>query len=161
MGCRHSAAKEIRHDLLSVTGKQNLSFRSAKLKACLSTKTTCVRETAFHLERILDGHGAHLKQRLELDSAGLLFDLSPTHILVLDDRRLRLINMNTMNVETNFLPSDSFDIQDIAWSSQLAAFLLLSSDRVYQTRLDRLNLTVIDPIQVRPVTNIGEVHLRI
>lgn len=161
MGCRHSAAKEIRRDLTSVAGKQKLSFRSAQLKACLSTKTTCVRETAFHLERILDGHGAHLKQRLELDSAGLLFDLSPTHILVLDDRRLRLLNMNTMNVETQILPSDSLDIQDIAWSSQLAAFLLLSTDRVYQTRLDGLNLKVIDQIQVRPMTNTREVHLHI
>ena len=112
---------------------------------------------------MLDGHGVHLKQRLECDSASaaLLFDLSPTHLLLLDDRHLRLLHMTTMHVETTLLPPGSLDIQDIAWSSHLSAFLLLGTHRVYQTRLDRLNLTVIEQIQVRAERSTGGVHLHI
>ena len=82
----------------------------------------------FNLEQILDGHGEQLIHRFEFNSACLLFDLSSTHILLLNHRQLHLININTMNVETSFVPIDHLDIQEIVWSSQLNRFLLFTTD---------------------------------
>lgn len=75
-------------------------------------------------------------------------DVSLTHILLLDDRQLRLINMETMDMQTCTLPLDCASIQEIAWSSKLDAFLLLTSDQLYQTGTQSLHPTPVHQIQV-------------
>ncbi len=111
--------------------------------------SSSIPSIALCLEQILDGRGEHLIQRFELDTACLLFDVSRTHTLLLDGRQLRLINMETMTIETNILPLDCGDIQEIAWSSKLNAFLLLTMDRLYQTGIKHLHPKPIHQIQVR------------
>ena len=54
-----------------------------------------------------------------------------------------------MNVETSFVPIDHLDIQEIVWSSQLNRFLLLTTDRLYQTESEQIQLKPIQQIQVR------------
>lgn len=101
------------------------------------------------LERTLDGRGEYLIKRFELDTVCVLFDISRTHILLLDGRKLHLINMETMNIETSILPLDCGDLQEIAWSSKLNVFLLLTSDQLYQTGTKHLHPIPIRQIQVR------------
>jgi hypothetical protein len=57
--------------------------------------------------------------------------------------------MATMNIETSILPLDCGDLQEIAWSSKLNAFLLLTTDQLYQTGTKRLHPTPIHQIQVK------------
>jgi hypothetical protein len=97
----------------------------------------------------LDDHGHNLIKRFELDTACLLLDVSRTHTLLLDGRQLRLINIQTMDIETSILPFNCGDLQEIAWSSKLNAFLLLTTDQLYQTGTKQLHLTPIHQIQVR------------
>ena len=130
MGCRPSSSSKKESNI------------PTKLKPC----RTSIRETANHLERILNGNGENLVGRFDLDSADLVFDLSSNHILFVDHQNLRLIHIETKTIETILLP---FNIQDIVWSTKLNAFLLLGLDRIYQTKTDRLQLNVIDQIQVR------------
>jgi hypothetical protein len=136
-------------------------MKSKTLKVCRPTtvKHSTIHDTAHRLERTLDSHGEHLVKRLELDSTCFLFDMSSTHILLLDRRRLRLIHMQTMTIETEILPLDTLDIQDIAWSSQLNAFLLLSTDRLYRKRTDQSLLTAIDQIQVNSSVARAHTHM--
>ena len=133
MGCRPSS---------SSSSKKKESKSPTKIK----TTRTSIRETAAQLERLLDGRAEHLIGRFDLDSADLLFDLSSNHILLLDHQHLRLIHIETKTIETILLP---FHVQDIVWSTKLQAFLLLGLDRIYQTKTDRLQLNVIEQIQVR------------
>ncbi|CAF2310358.1 unnamed protein product [Rotaria sp. Silwood2] len=55
--------------------------------------------------------------------------------------------METMNIETNILPMNCKDIQEIAWSSKLNTFLLLTTDELYQTGCKHLHPTPIQQIQ--------------
>ncbi len=57
--------------------------------------------------------------------------------------------METMNIETSILPLDCGDLQEIAWSSKLNAFLLLTTDQLYQTGTKHLHPIPIHQIQVR------------
>ena len=57
--------------------------------------------------------------------------------------------MESMNIETIVLPLDCGDIQEIVWSSKLDAFLLLTTDRLYQTDTKNLHPVPIQQIQVR------------
>jgi hypothetical protein len=57
--------------------------------------------------------------------------------------------METMNIETSILPLDCGDLQEIAWSSKLNAFLLLTTDQLYKTSTKHLHPTPIDQIQVK------------
>ena len=80
-----------------------------------------------------------------------MFDVSRTHTLLLDGRQLHLINMETMNIKTSVLPLDCGDIQEITWSARLNAFLLLTTDRLYQTGTKHLRPIPIQQIQVGTV----------
>ena len=53
-----------------------------------------------------------------------------------------------MNIETIVLPLDCRELQEIAWSSKLNAFLLLTTDQLYQTSTKYLHPTPIRQIQV-------------
>jgi hypothetical protein len=57
--------------------------------------------------------------------------------------------METMNTETIVLPLDCGDLQEITWSSKLNAFLLLTTDQLYQTNTKHLHPTPIQQIQVK------------
>ncbi|CAF0837810.1 unnamed protein product [Rotaria sordida] len=122
-----------------------LSISSKKI--CRSLSRLTVSFAALSLEQTLDGHGKHLIKRFELDTPCLLLDVSRTHTLLVDGRKLRLINMETMNIETNILPIDCKDIQEIAWSSKLNTFLLLTTDQLYQTSCKHLHPIPIHQIQ--------------
>jgi hypothetical protein len=104
---------------------------------------------SLNLEQILDGHGKNLFKKFQFNSDCLLFDISLTHILLLNNKQLDLININTMNIETYFLSNNYFDIQEIVWSSQLNIFLILTTDQLYQTNIDQLQLKPIHQIQVK------------
>jgi hypothetical protein len=54
-----------------------------------------------------------------------------------------------MDIETSILPFNYGDLQEIAWSAKLNAFLLLTTDQLYQTGTKQLHLTPIHQIQVR------------
>lgn len=177
MGCRHSSSAPSSPTKLVQNGgpvvlKSKISIHQAQLidhrtsngmksssssRLLLNTKkinhsssSTSVPFTALCLERILDGHGKNLIKRYDLDTACLLLDISRTHTLLLDGRQLRLIHMETMHVETTILPLDCGDIQEIAWSSKLNAFLLLTTDQLYQTDTKHLHPTPIPQIQFIP-----------
>ncbi|CAF0723637.1 unnamed protein product [Rotaria sp. Silwood1] len=135
----------IDHRTPNGTKTSRLSICSKKISRSLSPLT--LPFTASSLEQTLNGHGKHLIKRFELDTPCLLLDVSRTHILLVDDRKLRLINMETMNMETNILPIDYKDIQEIAWSSKLNTFLLLTTDQLYQTGCKHLHPTPIHQIQ--------------
>lgn len=92
-------------------------------------------------------------KRFELDTAFLLFDASRTHTLLLNSRQLCLIEMETMKCKTSILPLDCGDIQEIAWSTKLNVFLLLTMDRLYRTSTKYLHPTPIDQIQVRSIVS--------
>ena len=62
---------------------------------------------------------------------------------------LYLININTMNIETYFISIDNIDIQEIVWSTQLNCFLILTTDQLYQTGIDQIQLKPIHQIQVK------------
>jgi len=154
MGCRHSSSPPSSPKLIikNVELKNKIFFshtkkfhyqKSNEIKSSISTKTL------FNLEQILDGHGRNLIKKFEFNSACLLFDISLTHILLLNNRQLYLININTMNIETYFLSINSIDIQEIVWSTQLNMFLILTTDQLYQTNIDQLELKPIQQIQVR------------
>jgi hypothetical protein len=57
--------------------------------------------------------------------------------------------METMNIETSILPLDCGDLQEIAWSSKLNVFLLLTTNQLYKTSTKNLHPTPIHQIQVR------------
>lgn len=103
---------------------------------------------ALSLEQTLDGQEKNLIKRFQLNTTSVLFDISKTHTLLLDGRQLRLINMETMNSQTNSLPLDCGDIQEIVWSSKLNAFLVLTTDQLYQLNTKRFQLISIPQIQV-------------
>jgi hypothetical protein len=105
--------------------------------------------TVLSLEQTLDGRGTSLIKRFELDTPCHLLDVSQKHILLLDGRQLHLINMETMNMETNILSLDYGNIEEIAWSSKLNVFLLLTTDQLYQTGTEHVHPTPIHQIQVR------------
>ena len=163
MGCRHSSSPPGSPKMIIQNGgpmalKNKISIqrlqklnqqKSSDIKPPTATRTSPSLLTKLNLEHILDGHGKNLIKRFEFDSACLIFDLSSTHILLLDDSQLRLINIKTLNIEIFLLPMDNMDIQEIAWSSQLNAFLILTTDRLYQTGIDQLELKLIHQIQVR------------
>ncbi len=116
--------------------------KSNTIKSSMAMKT-------FNLEQILDGHEENLIKRFEFNSTCLLFDISLTHILLLNQRQLHLININTMNIETYFLSIDQLDIQEIVWSTQINHFLILTTDQLYQTGIEQLELKPIHQIQVK------------
>jgi hypothetical protein len=150
MGCRHSSSPPSSPKLLIKNSKtfalKNKIFlqHAQKSNGIKSSKTSSL----CNLEQLLDGHGTNLIKRLEFNSPCLLFDLSLTHILLLDYRQLCLININTMNMNTLNLSYDNFDIQEIVWSTQLNQFLILTTDRLYQTGNDQLELQPIHRIEV-------------
>ncbi|CAF3414197.1 unnamed protein product [Rotaria socialis] len=167
MGCRHSSsppespvklvqnggpiilkskisihrAQVIDQRISNGTKSSRLSISSKKISRLV------LPSISVSLEQILDGHGKHLIKRFELDTACLLLDASRAHTLLLDGRQLRLIHMETMSMETNILPVDCRDIQEIAWSSKLGKFLLLTTDQLYQTGCKKLQPVPIHEIQ--------------
>jgi hypothetical protein len=163
MGCRHSSSppgspkiriqnggpSELKNKI-SIQRLQKINQQKSNgIKSITTNKTSPSLLTASNLEQILDGHGKNLIKRFEFDLACLIYDLSSTHILLLDDRQLRLINIKTLDINTYSLRIDNMNIQEIAWSSQLNAFLILTTDRLYQTGTDQLQLKPLDQIQVR------------
>jgi homoserine acetyltransferase len=162
MGCRHSSSPSNSPKLLHKNRglKRKIFFphsrkfphhqKSNGMKSSISPKT-------FNLEQILDGHGENLIKRFEFNSICHLFDVSLTHILLLNHRQLQLIHINTMNIETSFLPIDHFDIQEIVWSTQLNLFLILTTDQLYQTGIDQLQLKPLHQIQVKFVQQNSEI----
>ncbi|CAF0777539.1 unnamed protein product [Adineta steineri] len=157
MGCRHSLSppsspKKTVKNNGPIELKKKIFFQHAEkfshqkfnsIKTSFSIKTF----SALNIEEILDGHGKNLLKKFEFTSTCLLFDVSLTHILLLNNRELHLININTMNIETYTLPSDYMDIQDIVWSSQLNVFLILTTDQLYETDVDQIKLKAIHQIQ--------------
>jgi len=150
MGCRHSSSPPGSPKLLmkkdglkkKIFLKHHHHQKLNGIKSIIATKT-------FNLEQILDGHGKNLIKRFEFDSTCLLFDISLTHILLFNQRQLHLININTMNIETCFISIDQLDIQEIGWSTQLNRFLILTTDQLYQTEIEKLELKPIHQIQVK------------
>lgn len=134
---------------------ENPSLSTSQLS--IVTKKTCMSLPpppppplpliGLSLEQTLNGHETNLIKRFQLNTTSVLFDISKTHTLLLDGRQLRLINMETMNIQTNSLPLDCGDIQEIAWSSKLNVFLLLTTDRLYQTNTKHLHPIPISQIQ--------------
>lgn len=57
--------------------------------------------------------------------------------------------MQTMKMETSILPVELRDIQEISWSSKLNTFLILTTERLYQTGCKNLHPIPIYEIQVR------------
>ncbi|CAF3861301.1 unnamed protein product [Rotaria sordida] len=158
MGCRHSSSPSNSPKIITKNGgritlknKISIQQHSQKynhektngIKLSISNKTF----SSLNLEQILDNHGKNLIKRFEFNSACLLFDVSLTHILLFNNRQLYLININTMNIDTYILLIDTINIQEIVWSSQLNKFLILTSDQLYQTGIDQLQLTPIHQIQ--------------
>ncbi len=60
-----------------------------------------------------------------------------------------------MNIETIVLPLDCRELEEIAWSSKLNSFLLLTADQLYQTSTKHLYLTPIRQIQVEEFCQIN------
>lgn len=54
-----------------------------------------------------------------------------------------------MKMETSILPVELRDIQEISWSSKLNTFLILTTERLYQTGCKNLHPIPIYEIQVR------------
>ncbi|CAF4008038.1 unnamed protein product, partial [Rotaria sp. Silwood1] len=52
-----------------------------------------------------------------------------------------------MNIDTYILLIDNINIQEIVWSTQLNKFLILTTDQLYQTDIDQLQLIPIHQIQ--------------
>jgi len=156
MGCRHSSSPP--SSPKKIVGpislkKKILNHHSQKFHSQKSNAPKTF--SSLNFEQILDGHGKHLLKRFEFNSACLLFDVSLTHILLLDNRQFHLIHINTMNIETSILPNDNMDIQEIVWSTQLNLFLILTTDQLYQTDIDQIKLKSIQQIQVKfPKTSI-------
>ena len=145
MGCRHSSSPPSSPKLLMKNGnlKKKIFFqRTQKFSHQKPSSKT------INLEHILDGDGKNLIQRFEFNSACLIYDISFTHILLSNQRQLHLINLNTMNMETSFLPNEQIDIQEIVWSIQLNTFLILTTDQLYQTGCEQIELKPIHQIQV-------------
>lgn len=140
MGCRHSSSPPSSPKFL-----MKKKFIHSKKLLHQKSKT----KSLINLEQILDGHGKNLLNRLEFNSTCLIYDLSSTHILLFLHPQLHLIHINTMNIETMFLPNDNFDIQEIVWSVQLNLFLILTTDQLYQTNIEQLQLQPIHQIQVK------------
>lgn len=153
MGCRHSSSPPSSPKLMLKNGglkKKILFNHSQKYSQSKSHSNKSLQAMKmFNLEQILDGHGEHLIHRWEFNSTCLLFDLSSTHILLLNQRQLHLIHINTMNIETSLLAMEQLDIQEIVWSTQLNQFLLLTTDQLYQTGVEQIQLKPIQQIQVR------------
>lgn len=101
------------------------------------------------LEQTLDGRETNLIKRFQLNTTSILFDMSKTHTLLLDGRQIHLIHMKTMNMQSNILPLDCADIQEIVWSTKLNVFLLLTTDQLYRMNTERLRPVPIPQIQVR------------
>ncbi|UJR25995.1 hypothetical protein I4U23_007342 [Adineta vaga] len=175
MGCRHSSSppespvKRITENGGPIILKSKISIHRAQIfdqqsplgnkslsssRLSISTKKTClslsslpIPFTALCLEKTLDEHDHYLIKRFKLDTPCLILDVSRTHILLLDGRQLRLIHMETMDIETCVLPLTCADVQEIAWSSKLNAFLLLTTDQLYKTSTKQLQLIPIHQIQ--------------
>lgn len=147
MGCRHSSSPPSSPKLLMKNRDLKTKFFHSKKIRHQKSKTISTK-SSLNLEQILDGHGKNLIKRFEFDSTCLVYDISSTHILLFLHRQLHLININTMNMETNFLPNENLDIQEIVWSVQLNAFFILTTDQLYQTNIDQLQLQPIHQIQV-------------
>ncbi|CAF3017482.1 unnamed protein product [Rotaria socialis] len=103
--------------------------------------------SSLNLEQIFDGRGKNLLKRFEFDSACLLFDISLTHILLLNGKQLYFINLNTMNIDKTIVLIDTMNIQEIVWSSKLKYFLILTTDQLYKTNFDQFELISIHQIQ--------------
>jgi hypothetical protein len=145
MGCNHSSSPPNSPKQIKTKSLKNKIFiqHSQKTKSSISLKFS-----SFNIEQILDGHGKNLIKRLEFNSPCLLFDLSSTHILLLANQQLNLININTMNINTLILPNYNLDIQEIVWSGKLNSFLILTTDQLYQTDIEQLQLKSIQQIEV-------------
>jgi len=156
MGCRHSSSPPSSPKLIIKNrglktkiyhhhhhSKKFNHQKSNGIKSSISIKSS------LNLEQILDGHGQNLLKRFQFDSDCILYDISLTHILLLNNKQLDLININTMNIERFFLSNNYFDIQEIVWSTQLNIFLILTTDQLYQTNVDQLQLKPIHQIQVK------------
>jgi hypothetical protein len=150
MGCRHSSSPPSSPKLMmKKDGLKKKIFHSHTQKLHYQKSNTIKPSKTFNIEQILDGHGENLIKRFEFDSTCLIFDISSTHILLLNQRQLHLININTMNIETSFISIDQLDIQEIVWSIQLNCFVILTTDQLYQTGIERLELKPIHQIQVK------------
>ncbi|CAF1380663.1 unnamed protein product [Adineta ricciae] len=177
MGCRHSHSssprespvKKITASGSSIVLKSKISIHRAQIvdqqtpignkslsssKLSISTKKTClslsslpIPFTALCLEKTLDEHDHYLIKRFKIDTSCLILDVSRTHVLLLDGRQLRLIHIETMDIETCLLPLNCADVQEIAWSATLNAFLLLTADQLYKTGTKQLQPIPIHQIQ--------------
>ncbi|UJR22924.1 hypothetical protein I4U23_025952 [Adineta vaga] len=151
MGCRHSSSppnsptKIVKNAGPIALKKKILFSHTQKLHHQKSNhlKTSSPIKT-LDLEQILDGDGKNLMKRFEFTSTCLLYDISSTHILLFDNNQFHLIDLNTMNIKTCAL---SMDIQEIVWSTQLNRFLILTTDQLYQTDIDQIQLKPIHQIQ--------------
>lgn len=162
MGCRHSSSppgspkKAVKNAGPIALKSKRFFHHSQKLHQSklygLKTSSSSKLLPALNLEHVLDGHGESLVKRFEFTSTCLLFDVSSTHILVLDDDQLHLIHIGTMHMESCFVSKEKMDIQEIVWSSQVNRFLVLTTDRLYQTDVDQIQLKSIEQIQVRTVS---------
>lgn len=130
----------------SIKSKSSVSLKKSRqsLNSSISNPQLLTNST---LEQTLDGRGKNLIKRFEFDSPCLVLDVSPSHTLIVDDRQLRLIHMETMMLKTVPLPLDCLDIHDIAWSTQLDAFLLLTGEQMYRVTNENLQPTPIHQIQ--------------
>lgn len=158
MGCKHSSSSNspklinkhgqqisLKNKIFLQHEKKHTNQNSTNMKKSIHSKTIPL----LNLEQILDGHGKSLTKKFEFNSACLLFDVSLTHILLLNDRQLYLINLNTMNIDKNILLTDNIDIQEIVWSMQLNYFLILTTDQLYQINVEQFEFTPIIQMQVR------------
>ncbi|CAF2610512.1 unnamed protein product [Rotaria sp. Silwood2] len=158
MGCRHSSSRAKSSKIITknrgqITLKNKIFIqqhsqkhnyeKSNDIKSSISNRIF----SSLNLEQILDNHGKNLIKRFEFNSACLLFDVSLTHIILLNNKQLYLININTMNIDTYILLIDTINVQEIVWSSQLSKFLILTTDQLYQTDIDQLQLAPIYQIQ--------------
>ncbi|CAF1675656.1 unnamed protein product, partial [Adineta ricciae] len=151
MGCRHSSSppnspkKVVKNSNPIALKKKIFLSHSQRLHhpKFNGWKTSSPLKT-FNLEQILDGQEENLVKRLEFTSTCLLYDVSSTHILLFDNNQLHLIDMNTMNTRTILV---SMDIQEIVWSTHLNRFLVLTTDQLYQTELDQMQLKPVQQIQ--------------
>lgn len=140
MGCRHSSSPPNSPKLLIKNEHLKKKFRfQHKQKSILKT---------ISLEQILDGSARFLYEKLEFQSTCLIYDLSSTHLLLYNQRHLYLIHLQTLNIQQDFLSNDYFDVQTIVWSTQMNCFLVLTTNQLYQTGYERIDLKPIEQIQV-------------
>ncbi|CAF4976714.1 unnamed protein product [Rotaria sp. Silwood1] len=156
MGCKHSSLRS-NSSKINIKNEEKIILKNKKFiqennheklnDIKLSSISNKISSLSLNFEQILNDHSKNLIKRFEFNSTCLLFDVSLTHILLLNNKKLYLININIMNIDTYILLIDNINIQEIVWSTQLNKFLILTTDQLYQTDIDQLQLIPIHQIQ--------------